>query len=600
MLEELEIEVNVFDNEKLYNSVSKNIKCYFYNENVIDKYEITNSNNNLINQNTFDVIFTLNNAESIEYLRIYDLFENNLKKKFKYGVINDNVCTIKGITTPLKSSTFFIEFKIKNTDIVIKQELFKDKPLKYLNDEENFKASISFNNFIYINVIQKHLTDYKVLVKENDEIIKEFLLTQLIENLKIESLNKNRNAFITVEIYNKKNQIVYFKKELLVFDNNTKHNAELENFNNWNIFSKLNIRNINLINTENGLNYSLDIIDEFNNKKTYPIQKGNNPIPELKEGFYYFELFSTKLNYKKSIKKYYVEVYKDTKDYISYSKGYSKYNPINSIEVYNHSNINFKELNPTLIHITENFTNVIQPIYLEKSIKFDFIKETGLNKFIYKDSVHEEEFKSTIYINNNQNEIEIFDVSTDEKSLFYKNKENSIVLNDVENVYFKTKNCDYLMIKPFKLRNELKRIIFNDSRVTIFKEFIPCTLEFYKDEKMKKTLNILVEEENKLIVPLTHKKDDKFINIIPLKIQSLSYIRNKVQLTLRNRTKHFLYSYTIFNAKSFNKKSFLNLPIEEQEEFIKDVSSKVYEKNKTIDIELLKKEILKELEKMED
>ena len=143
MLEELEMEINVFDEEKNYKTISKNIKCYFYNDNLIDEYFILNSQRNLINDYLFDVQFTLNNSNSIEYFRVYDPFESNLRKKFKYGKINGNICIVEGITTPITPSSFFIEFKIKNTDIVVKQEIFKDNPIKLFNDEENFKVLLS-------------------------------------------------------------------------------------------------------------------------------------------------------------------------------------------------------------------------------------------------------------------------------------------------------------------------------------------------------------------------------------------------------------------------------------------------------------------------
>ena len=74
MLEELEMEINVFDEEKNYKTVSKNIKCYFYNDNLIDDYFILNNNKKLINDYLFDIQFILNNSNSIEYFRIYDPF----------------------------------------------------------------------------------------------------------------------------------------------------------------------------------------------------------------------------------------------------------------------------------------------------------------------------------------------------------------------------------------------------------------------------------------------------------------------------------------------------------------------------------------------
>ena len=599
ILEELEMEINVFDEEKNYKTVSKNIKCFFYNDNLIDDYFILNNNKKLINDYLFDIQFTLNNSNSIEYFRIYDPFESNLRKKFKYGKINGNTCIIEGITTPITPSSFFIEFKIKNTDIVVRQEIFKDNPVSLFNDGDNFKVSINFNEKIIINVIQKEILDYKIKIKENDNIIKEQTLNKKIEDIVIEKNSSDRISFIEVEILNKNNKIIFFKKTLINFDNNTKHNAELENFNQWNIKSKLSIRNINLIKTEENLNYQLLIINEVNEKQEINLIKGNNHIPELKEGIYIFELISIKYNFKKIVQKYFVEIFDDLEKVISFSEGYWKFNSINSIEVKNNSKINFKILEPILIHITENTKNTIKPTYIGNNIKFDFNKEIGLNKFIYKDNIQTIELTPCFLNKVNEKFIFIYDFTTKNKTLFFKDNKN-IILNEIEDVYFRTKNCDEIVIKPYKLRNEINRFVKEDDEIKIFKEFIPCEIDFYYKNSKKETIKIELEVQDKLIVPFWNTKEEKFINIVPFKIRSNSFVKDKIQLTLKNRTRHFLYNYTIFNAKVLNKQDFLSWNLDEQEEFIKDVSAKIYEKNRSIDIDLLKKEIINELKKLED
>ena len=599
MLEELEMEINVFDEEKNYKTVSKNIKCYFYNDNLIDDYFILNNNKKLINDYLFDIQFILNNSNSIEYFRIYDPFESNLRKKFKYGKINGNTCIIEGITTPITPSSFFIEFKIKNTDIVVRQEIFKDNPVSLFNDGDNFKVSINFNEKIIINVIQKEILDYKIKIRENDNIIKEQTLNKKIEDIVIEKNSSNRISFIEVEILNKNNKIIFFKKTLINFDNNTKHNAELENFNQWNIKSKLSIKNINLIKTEENLNYQLLIINEVNEKQEINLIKGNNHIPELKEGIYIFELISIKYNFKKIVQKYFVEIFDNLEKVISFSEGYWKFNSINSIEIKNNSKINFKILEPILIHITENTKNTIKPTYIGNNIKFDFNKEIGLNKFIYKDNIQTIELTPCLLNKINEKFIFIYDFTTKNKTLFFKDNKN-IILNEVEDVYFRTKNCDEIIIKPYKLRNEINRFVKENDEIKIFKEFIPCEIDFYYKNSKKETIKIELEVQDKLIVPFWNTREEKFINIVPFKIRSNSFVKDKIQLTLRNRTRHFLYNYTIFNAKVLNKKDFLSWNLDEQEEFIKDVSAKIYEKNRSIDIDLLKKEIINELKKLED
>ena len=599
MLEELEMEINVFDEEKNYKTISKNIKCYFYNDNLIDEYFILNSQRNLINDYLFDVQFTLNNSNSIEYFRVYDPFESNLRKKFKYGKINGNTCIVEGITTPITPSSFFVEFKIKNTDIVVRQEIFKDNPIKLFNDEENFKVSISFNEKIIVNVIQKEILNYKIKIKENDNLIKEQILNKKVEDIVINKDSNNRIAFIETEILNKNNKIIFFKKSLINFDDNTKHNAKLENFENWNIKSKFSIRNINLINTEENLNYQLLIINEVNEKQKINLNKGNNSIPQLKEGLYIFELISIKYNFRKVVQKYFVEVFDDLEHVVNFSDGYWKFNPINSIEVKNNSKVDFKFLEPILVHITENTKTTINPTYIGNSIKFDFNKEIGLNRFIYKDKIQTIELTPCFLNKISEKFVFIYDFTTKNKTLFFKNDKN-IILNEIEDIYFRTKNCDEIIIKPYKLRNEIKRFVKEEDEIKIFKEFIPCEIDFYHKNSKKETIKIELEVQDKLIVPFWNTREEKFINIVPFKIRSNSFVKDKIQLTLKNRTRHFLYNYTIFNAKSLNKKEFLNLNLDEQEEFIKDVSAKVFEQNKSIDIDLLKKEIINELKKLED
>ena len=599
MLEELEMEINVFDEEKNYKTVSKNIKCYFYNDNLIDEYFILNNQKNLINDYLFDIQFTLNNANSIEYFRVYDPFESNLRKKFKYGKINGNICIVEGITTPITPSSFFIEFKIKNTDIVVKQEIFKDNPIKLFNDEENFKVSTSFNEKIIVNVIQKEILNYKIKVKENENIIKEQVLNKKIEDIVIDKNSNSRISFIEIEILNKNNKIVFFKKTLINFDNNTKHNAKLENFEHWNVKSKLSIRNINLINTEENLNYQLLITNELNEKQEINLIKGSNSIPQLNGGLYIFELISAKYNFRKVVQKYFVEIFDNLEQVVNFSDGYWKFNPINSIEVKNNSKVNFKILEPILVHITENTKNTINPTYIGNNIKFDFNKEIGLNRFIYKDNIQTIELTPCFLNKVNEKFIFIYDFTTKNKTLFFKDNKN-VILNEIEDVYFRTKNCDEIIIKPYKLRNEINRFVKEDDEIKIFKEFIPCEIDFYYKNLKKETIKIELEVQDKLIVPFWNTREEKFINIVPFKIRSNSFVKDKIQLTLKNRTRHFLYNYTIFNAKSLNKQDFLNWNLDEQEEFIKDVSAKVFEKNRNIDIDLLKKEIINELKKLED
>ena len=71
-----------------------------------------------------------------------------LKNKLKYGTINNYICTIKGITTPIKPNSIKLEFKIKNTNIIVKQELFADNKISLFDENKNFKSSIKYTDKI--------------------------------------------------------------------------------------------------------------------------------------------------------------------------------------------------------------------------------------------------------------------------------------------------------------------------------------------------------------------------------------------------------------------------------------------------------------------
>ena len=183
---------------------------------------------------------------------------------------------------------------------------------------------------------------------------------------------------------------------------------------------------------------------------------------------------------------------------------------------------------------------------------------------------------------------------------FIEKDKNNIILERRENVYFKVDNCDEIIIKPTRLRNEIKRNVIDNLEITIYKEFIPCVLDFYKNNEKLNSITINIEEQNKLIVPLWNTNKEKFIEVIPFKIRTNRIIKDTIQLTMKNRTKHFLYSFTVLKARELNKKIFLNLSLNEQEEFIKDCSSKIYEEYGKMDTNLIKEEITKELKLMEE
>lgn len=600
ILEEFEMEINVFDDKGIYNSVSRNVKCYFFNDNVIDRYFILNHKTNEIPKNTFDLKLILNNAESVEYLRLYDKSENKLNKKFKYGKITGNECLIEGITTPIKESSFDVEFKIKDTEIVVKKEIFKENPVKFIDEGKYFKTSIEVIDKISVKVLSDVLNDYKIKIKENGELLLENILRHKIEDY---SLNIKSNHIITdisIEILNKENKIIYFNKKIFNLLHNSLENTFIENLKEKDVKVKNLFNNINLIGAKKSYNYYLLITDSEMKSKKINLNLGNNNIDTLDVGDYFIELIESKFNFKKVIQTSFVKVVEKLEDYITFSTAYSKFKFAEQIYVELSKGLTFNYLNPMIEHITDKKKIIIYPEFKNNRAEFNFKKEKGLNRFVYKDIFQTKELKSTIVQEEKNLKINVFDLNTKEKSLFFEKDKNNIILERRENVYFKVDNCDEIIIKPTRLRNEIKRNVIDNLEITIYKEFIPCVLDFYKNNEKLNSITINIEEQNKLIVPLWNTNKEKFIEVIPFKIRTNRIIKDTIQLTMKNRTKHFLYSFTILKARELNKKVFLNLSLDEQEEFIKDCSSKIYEEYGKMDTDLIKKEITKELKLMED
>ena len=184
--------------------------------------------------------------------------------------------------------------------------------------------------------------------------------------------------------------------------------------------------------------------------------------------------------------------------------------------------------------------------------------------------------------------------------MFYIKSEREVVLESESNVYFTCTEADKIIIKPDKLNNEIERFVYSEVPVTIYKEFVPCKIDFYKNDEKIDSLRIDIEKLNKTVIQFWNTGNKRMVSIIPFKIKSTQATRNAIQLSIKNRVKHFLYNFTIITAKVNNKKDFLTWTLEEQEEFIKDCTAKYYDKYKDTNVEKIKDFIRDEIIKLED
>lgn len=601
IIEELDFELNVVDDNNIYQSVSKNIKANFYNDNIIEEYKILNSKNNIIKNNSFDLEIKLNNFKDIEFIRVFDEYENVLKNKLKYGTINNYICTIKGITTPINPNSIKLEFKIKNTDIIVKQELFTDNKISLFDENKNFKSSIKYTDTIEVNINTEILNEYKIKLYNGNELLVEKNIEHKYESIKVLKEDLRTFDFVILEIYNNENKLVYYERKLLNIIPIIETKESL-NFDELNILQLNEASNIILNNKENGYEYVLEIEDENGIVNKINLQEGLNTYNSFNRGSYKLSLIKKRFNFKKVIKTYYLNLFNDINERLEYSKGYTKFNLVNSINIINRSNIDFKNLEPNLVHITETKKHIIVPQYNSNgNISFRFKKESGLNRFIYKDKVGEIEFENANYIPKETiSKVSIDDINTNNESLFYIKSEREVVLESESNVYFTCTEADKIIIKPDKLNNEIERFVYSEVPVTIYKEFVPCKIDFYKNDEKIDSLRIDIEKLNKTVIQFWNTGNKRMVSIIPFKIKSTQTTRNAIQLSIKNRVKHFLYNFTIITAKVNNKKDFLTWTLDEQEEFIKDCTAKYYDKFKDTNVEKIKDFIRDEIIKLED
>ncbi|EHO19625.1 hypothetical protein HMPREF9466_01556 [Fusobacterium necrophorum subsp. funduliforme 1_1_36S] len=86
IMEDIELELTVFDPSGLFNSISKTIQGTFYNDNIIESYKILGDHiDHKIKEHSFSVEIKTNKSDYIEYIRAYDKTEINFYKRFKYG-----------------------------------------------------------------------------------------------------------------------------------------------------------------------------------------------------------------------------------------------------------------------------------------------------------------------------------------------------------------------------------------------------------------------------------------------------------------------------------------------------------------------------------
>ena len=609
-IERIELTLIVSDKHNLYAPINKTVVGVFYNSSVITDYEIKDLYNNKVINPQFDLFLKTYDKEYIEYIKYYDKLEIDIFKRDKYGIYNPETQTyvIKDIITPFVPSYLDISIKIKNEDLIVNKRLYEENLISLYEEKNNLIVTyVKEEDKFHIRIINKENDEQiynKLEVYNNEEIIGEFL------NIKFDKKHKEQDFYfdlslfeditdITIKLFNRFNKITFIYTELVNFNNITEHECYLENFDLFNVLRKKELLNLNLVSDIEGGEYYLKIKEIIDNQLEVKLNKGINSL-ELNTGQYLFELYYKKNNYIKKMSSYNVEVIEDDFNYLDYSKDYSKYYKISTIVFTKHINTNFKYLNPQIIHYcNDELVKTYEPYYEDNFMKFNIDKNIGMNKYFYKDKnikFELEPYKKTIEIESKG--FDIFAIHTDNQSLFYSEQNSSIVLDSLENLYFKTVGVDELIIKSNRVRTHIPRTLIDNIEVTIFKEFIPCTLEFYKLGVLFKTITVELQKNEYVRFPFFNMNSNKYAERFDILIRNngLKMVQFKQPLFIKHKPKHFLYSY-IKNLAILNGNiNFLKMNIEEQEKYIIKITSEYFKIYKNNDINEIKIFIKKKME----
>lgn len=614
-LEKVEIELIASDKHNLYTPVSKKISGTFYNSSIIQDYSIPTLYNHKVINSQFDLELKTYDAQEIEYIRYYDPLEYDIFKRNKYGTYNSNTqtYTIKNLITPITPSYLDIYIKIKNEDLVINKRLFEEDLISLYEEKNELTVTyVKENDRLHIRLINKEESDLlyrKMEVYNNGNFLEEFEDIEFdkknsIKDFYLDINNFEGNSEITIKLINRFNKVSFIDTELINFDYLSSTECYLDNFESNNVLKKSDLNNIILVSELKDVSYFLITKEILNSEQRIELKEGSNQITNLSAGQYLFELYYQRNNYIKKVGTYNVEVINDDFEYIDYSREYSKYLKIETIIVRKNINTKFDYLDAHLLHYyNDELIETYEPEINDSYVQFNIKKQYGINRYIYKDKYHQ--FELDPYIKTFEDDtksFQIFAVHTDNQSLFYSEKTSSITLDSVENLYFKTINSDEMLIKTNRVRSNIPKTLIDNVENVLFKEFIPCELEFYKNGALIKTINVNLQKDESVPIPFFSEpiKSEEEVNVdkftFRIRSNGMQYFKSTKNLYIKNKQKHFLLPYAKNIALLSNNISFLSLNIEKQEERIKEMCISYFNQYKNNDVENLKKYIKSNLE----
>ena len=609
-LEKIKLDIIASDKYNLFPTVTKTISGTFYNSSIVQDYSINSLHNHKIIEQQFDLTIKSYDNDYIEYIKYYDSLEVDIFKRNKYALYDKekDIYVIKDIVTPIIPSYLDISIKIKDEDLIINKRLYEEDLISLYEEKNNLITSyVKEEEKLHISISNKEedqIKYNKLEVYNNGILIETFLDIEFDKKNKTKDYYFDLDLFsgvcdITIKLFNSFDKISFIDTQLINFDNIVNLDCYLNGLSDFNVMTVSQLKNIELsTEIENGSFY-LIIKDIIGDSKEMKIVKGINSI-ELSPSQYLFELFYKNNNYIKKMSTYNIEVIEDNFNYINYSLDYSKYLKVETIFIRKEINTNFRILEPRIIHYcNDELIGIYEPIFYDDYVEFSIEKNIGINRFIYSDNYLKFEMEPyTKVIEYETQDFKIFAVHTDNQSLFFSPDSASITLDSLENLYFKTKNADEMLIKTNRVRTNIPKVLIDNVENTLFKEFIPCTLEFYKNKTLYKTISVNVQKDEKIRIPFfntTIKTAADRINLV-IKNNSRSILRSYKPMFVKHKQKHFLYSYIKNISILKGKSNFLKMSVSEQEEYLRLLCIEYFNKFKNNDISELKKFIKNKME----
>ena len=580
-LEELELEITAYDKRHLYSSVVKTVKGIFYNDSVITNSKIDEKiyKDGIIATNSFDLELYTYHKNNIEYIKYYDVHELDINKRNKFAVFDKNkeCYVIQDIVTPISPEDLKVAIKIAGTDLIINKTVINNK-VKLLNDKNNFAFTYYIENHqLNLKLTNLMSTDYKF------SKIEYFVDSEVLFTKSDIVFDRNNTSFIckvpldkfsdiynfSIRGFNIFGKVNLLKSNLINCNIFNDINASLYGFKEFCLLQKKDLHEVKLLADVGEKNIYLEVEDLFGEKNKFTSKDGVFDL-DLKQGYYCFRLIYKKFNYKKVVNIYNVEVVEEKEKLIDYTTDYISFDKITEIIFRKYFNTSFEYLSPSLIHYcNDELVEILSPAYEGDNIRFNINKKVGKNRLIYKDEYTKFELSPFEYKETSNNNYKIFSIHTNNQTMFYSD-EDSIYLNKVEELYLKTLGITELKISTKKIRNTITQKTSDYVTTTIFKEFIPCTLDFYVGDTIVKTINVEVDSNEPVRYPIfsqglidTQIERNKLRMVPKDKVNKDTY-----KIGFEYKVKHFLLNYSIGVAKLYNYKEFLDLPLGDKEEFI--------------------------------